>query len=48
MFSDTTEIIIEGIDKEEDINDSELLWIPYDHGFLLGRTSSKEDFLVKR
>jgi EAL domain-containing protein (putative c-di-GMP-specific phosphodiesterase class I) len=48
LLSDTTEIIIEGIEKEEDLNIAELLGITYAQGFLLGRPSPKEDFFVKR
>lgn len=48
LLSDTTEIIIEGIEKEEDLNIAELLGIPYAQGFLLGRPSPREDFSVKR
>ncbi|MHB1393765.1 MAG: EAL domain-containing protein [Clostridia bacterium] len=48
LLSDTTEIIIEGIEKEEDLNIAELLGIPYAQGFLLGRPSPREDFSIKR
>lgn len=41
LFSDTTEIIIEGIEKDEDLNTAESLGIPYAQGYLLGRPSPK-------
>lgn len=37
LFLDTTELIIEGIEKEEDLKFAELLGIPYAQGFLLGK-----------
>lgn len=48
LLSDTTEIIIEGIEKEEDLNVAELLGITYAQGFFLGRPSPKEGFPLKR
>lgn len=39
LLSDTTEIIIEGIEKEDDLNIAELLGIHYAQGFLLGKPS---------
>lgn len=44
LLSDTTEIIIEGIEKKEDLNTAEFLGISYAQGFLLGRPSPREDF----
>lgn len=48
LLSDTTEIIIEGIEKEEDLNIAEFLGIPYAQGFLLGKPSPIENLFVKR
>jgi len=48
LLSDTTEIIIEGIEKKEDLNIAELLGIVYAQGFLLGKPSPRENFFVKR
>jgi EAL domain-containing protein (putative c-di-GMP-specific phosphodiesterase class I) len=45
LFSGSTEIIIEGIEKEEDLNIAGFLGIPYAQGFLLGKPSPKEDIL---
>lgn len=39
LFSDSTEIIIEGVEKEEDLVIAKLLGIPYAQGYLLGRPS---------
>ena len=39
LFSDTTKIIIEGIEKEEDLNIARLLGIPYAQGYFLGKPS---------
>ncbi len=43
LFSDTTELIIEGIEKEEDLNTAGVLGIPYAQGFLLGKPSPRKD-----
>jgi EAL domain-containing protein (putative c-di-GMP-specific phosphodiesterase class I) len=48
LLSDTTELIIEGIEKEEDLNTAELLGIPYAQGFLLGGPSPHDDLFAKR
>ncbi len=45
LLSDTTKLIIEGIEREEDLNTAEFLGIPYAQGFLLGRPSPKKDIL---
>lgn len=45
LLSETTEIIIEGIEKEEDLDVAERLGITYAQGFLLGVPSPWEDFL---
>lgn len=45
LLSNTTKIIIEGIETEEDLNIAEFLGISYAQGFLLGRPSPREDFL---
>lgn len=45
LLSNTTKLIIEGIETEEDLNIAELLGISYAQGFLLGRPSPREDFL---
>jgi len=42
LFSDTTGIIIEGIEKDEDLHTVGFLGIPYAQGYLLGRPSPKE------
>lgn len=47
LFSDTTRIIIEGIEKEEDLHAAESLGIIYAQGYLLGRPSPKEGFNIK-
>jgi EAL domain-containing protein (putative c-di-GMP-specific phosphodiesterase class I) len=43
LLSDTTDIIIEGIETEEDLNIAESLGINYAQGFLLGRPSPWKD-----
>lgn len=43
LLSDTTQIIIEGIETEEDLNIAESLGINYAQGFLLGRPSPWKD-----
>lgn len=43
LFSDTTKIIIEGIETKEDLCAAELLGILYAQGFLFGKPSPKED-----
>ncbi|MHB8065733.1 MAG: EAL domain-containing protein [Ruminiclostridium sp.] len=48
LLSDTTEIIIEGIEKEEDLNIAELLGIPYAQGYLLGKPAPMENLFAKR
>lgn len=42
LLSNTTQIIIEGIEKEDDLNIAELLGIHYAQGFLLGKPSPWE------
>ena len=42
LFADTTEIIIEGIEKEEDLDTAGVLGIPYAQGFLLGKPSPRK------
>ena len=44
LLSDTTEIIIEGIEKEEDLYVAEFLGVNYAQGFFLGRPSPWENF----
>ena len=41
LVSDRTKIIIEGIEKEEDLNVAKLLGVPYAQGYLLGRPSPR-------
>jgi EAL domain-containing protein (putative c-di-GMP-specific phosphodiesterase class I) len=43
LLSGTTDIIIEGIETEEDLNIAESLGINYAQGFLLGRPSPWKD-----
>lgn len=47
LVSDTTEIIIEGIEKEEDLKVAKLLGITYGQGYLLRRPSPIEKFFIK-
>jgi len=44
LLSETTEIIIEGIERKEDLDIAERLGITYAQGFLLGRPSPLKDF----
>lgn len=46
LFSDTTDVIIEGIEKDEDLQFVCFLGIPYAQGYLLGRPSPKEKLLL--
>ncbi|OGO77191.1 MAG: hypothetical protein A2Y23_01795 [Clostridiales bacterium GWB2_37_7] len=41
LLSDTTEIIIEGVETEADLNTAEFLGITYAQGYLLGRPSPR-------
>lgn len=47
LVSDTTEIIIEGIEKEEDLKAAKLLGITYAQGYLLRRPSPREKCFIK-
>lgn len=47
LFSNTTELIIEGVETEEDLDIAELLGIPYAQGYLLGRPSPLEKIITK-
>lgn len=42
LLSNTTKLIIEGIETKEDLDIAELLGIPYAQGFMLGRPSPME------
>ncbi|MDF2675655.1 MAG: hypothetical protein K0R09_3927 [Clostridiales bacterium] len=44
LLSDSTEIIIEGIETEKDLNIAELLGISYAQGYLLGKPTPIQDF----
>lgn len=48
LLSGTTEIIMEGIETEEDLDIVELLGIPYAQGYLLGRPSPIENMSAGR
>lgn len=45
LFSGTTKIIIEGIEKQDDLSIAKYLGVHYAQGFLLGRPSPKGEFL---
>lgn len=45
LLSETTDIIIEGIEKKEDLDTAERLGINYAQGFLLGKPSPWEELL---
>jgi len=45
LLSETTDIIIEGIEKEEDLDIAKSLGIDYAQGFLLGRPSPLKELL---
>lgn len=45
LLSDTTKLIIEGIEKQDDLGIAEYLGIHYAQGFLLGKPSPMENFL---
>lgn len=47
LFGDSTETILEGIEKEEDLNTAKLLGIKYAQGYLLGRPSILGDHSIK-
>lgn len=47
LFSDTTKVIIEGIEREEDLHVAESLGIIYAQGYLLGKPSPKKGFNIK-
>lgn len=46
LFADTTKVIIEGVETEEELYAVEQLGISYAQGYLLGMPSPKENFLV--